>query len=78
MEESYLHGKERNKNNETIVSWCKITETVAMDFLEDDTEVIEEFDVLYSITPKMDVEDLSTLEEDLLSDLDDEEEDIDF
>ena len=44
----------------------------------DDEEAVEEFDELYSIVPHIDEEDLSDLEEDLLSDLEDEEEDLDF
>lgn len=49
-----------------------------MEWFEEDLEAMEEFEELYSITTKIDEEDLSDLEEDLLSDLDDEEEDIDF
>ena len=44
----------------------------------DDEEAVEEFDELYSIVTHIDEEDLSYLEEDLLSDLEDEEEDLDF
>lgn len=44
----------------------------------DDEEAVEEFDELYSIVTYIDEEDLSDLEEDLLSDLEDEEEDLDF
>ena len=44
----------------------------------DDEEALEEFDELYSIVTHIDEEDLSDLEEDLLSDLEDEEEDLDF
>ncbi|MCI7454027.1 MAG: hypothetical protein MSA93_01800 [Spirochaetales bacterium] len=44
----------------------------------DDEEAVEEFDELYSIVTHIDEEDLSDLEEDLLSDLEDEEEDLDF
>lgn len=44
----------------------------------DDEEAVEEFDELYSIFTHIDEEDLSDLEEDLLSDLEDEEEDLDF
>ena len=44
----------------------------------DDEEAVEEFDELYSIVTHNDEEDLSDLEEDLLSDLEDEEEDLDF
>ena len=44
----------------------------------DDEEAVEEFDELYSIITHIDEEDLSDLEEDLLSDLEDEEEDLDF
>ena len=44
----------------------------------DDDEAVEEFDELYSIVTHIDEEDLSDLEEDLLSDLEDEEEDLDF
>ena len=44
----------------------------------DDEEAVEEFDDLYSIVTHIDEEDLSDLEEDLLSDLEDEEEDLDF
>lgn len=44
----------------------------------DDEEAMEEFDELYSIVTHIDEEDLSDLEEDLLSDLEDEEEDLDF
>ena len=43
-----------------------------------DEEAVEEFDELYSIVTHIDEEDLSDLEEDLLSDLEDEEEDLDF
>ena len=48
-----------------------------MQWFEDD-ECKEEFEELYSIYTKIDEEDLSELEEDLLSDLEDEKEDIDF
>ena len=44
----------------------------------DDEEAVEEFDEHYSIVTHIDEEDLSDLEEDLLSDLEDEEEDLDF
>lgn len=44
----------------------------------DDEEAVEEFDELYSIVTHINEEDLSDLEEDLLSDLEDEEEDLDF
>ena len=44
----------------------------------DDEEAVEELDELYSIVTHIDEEDLSDLEEDLLSDLEDEEEDLDF
>ena len=44
----------------------------------DDEEAVEEFDELYSIVTHIDEEDLSDLEEDLLSNLEDEEEDLDF
>ena len=44
----------------------------------DDEEAVEEFDELYSIVTHIDEEDLSDLEEDVLSDLEDEEEDLDF
>ena len=44
----------------------------------DEEEAVEEFDELYSIVTHIDEEDLSDLEEDLLSDLEDEEEDLDF
>ena len=44
----------------------------------DDEEAVEEFDEIYSIVTHIDEEDLSDLEEDLLSDLEDEEEDLDF
>ena len=44
----------------------------------DDEEAVEEFDELYSIVTHIDEEDLSDLEEDLLSDLEDEEEYLDF
>ena len=44
----------------------------------DDEEAVEEFDELYSIVTHIDEEDLSDMEEDLLSDLEDEEEDLDF
>ena len=44
----------------------------------DDEEAVEEFAELYSIVTHIDEEDLSDLEEDLLSDLEDEEEDLDF
>ena len=44
----------------------------------DDEEAVEECDELYSIVTHIDEEDLSDLEEDLLSDLEDEEEDLDF
>ena len=49
-----------------------------MEWLVDDDEAVEEFEELYSITASIDEEDLSDLEDDLLEDLDDEEEDIDF
>ena len=49
-----------------------------MEWLVDDDEVFVEFEVLYSITTSIDEKDLSDLEDDLLEDLDDEEEDIDF
>ena len=48
-----------------------------MEWLEED-EVFEEFEELFSIVPCIDSDDLSDLEEDVLSDLDDEEEDICF
>ena len=44
----------------------------------DDEEAVEEFDERYSIVTHINEEDLSDLEEDLLSDLEDEEEDLDF
>ena len=49
-----------------------------MEWFDDDDEAEEEFEELYSITTKIDEEDLSDLEDDILEDLDDEEEDIDF
>ena len=49
-----------------------------MEWFEDDIEAVEEFSELYSIIPQIDEEDLSDLEEDVLSDLEDEEEDMDF
>ena len=49
-----------------------------MEWLVDDDEAVEEFEELYSITTSIDEKDLSDLEDDLLEDLDDEEEDIDF
>ena len=49
-----------------------------MEWFDDDDEAVEEFEELYSITISIDEEDLSDLEDDLLEDLDDEEEDIDF
>ena len=49
-----------------------------MEWFDDDDEPVEEFEELYSITTNIDEEDLSDLEDDLLEDLDDEEEDIDF
>ena len=49
-----------------------------MEWFDDDDEAVEEFEELYSITTNIDEEDLSDLEEDMLSDLDDEEEDIDL
>ena len=49
-----------------------------MVWFDDDDEAVEEFEELYSITTSIDEEDLSDLEDDLLEDLDDEEEDIDF
>ena len=49
-----------------------------MEWFDDDDEAVEGFEELYSITTNIDEEDLSDLEEDMLSDLDDEEEDIDF
>lgn len=48
-----------------------------MEWFEDD-EAVEEFEEIYSIIPQIDEEDLSDLEEDMLTDLDDEEEDLDF
>lgn len=50
----------------------------SMEWFDDDDEAVEEFEELYSITTKIDEEDLSDLENDILEDLDDEEEDIDF
>ena len=49
-----------------------------MEWLVDDDEAVEEVEELYSITTSIDEKDLSDLEDDLLEDLDDEEEDIDF
>ena len=49
-----------------------------MEWFDDDDEAVEEFEELYSINTKIDEEDLSDLENDILEDLDDEEEDIDF
>ena len=49
-----------------------------MEWFDDDDEAVEEFEELYSITTKIDEVDLSDLENDILEDLDDEEEDIDF
>ena len=49
-----------------------------MEWFDDDDEAVEEFEELYSITASIDEKDLSDLEDDLLEDLDDEEEDIDF
>ena len=49
-----------------------------MEWFDDDDEAVEEFEELYSITTSRDEKDLSYLEDDLLEDLDDEEEDIDF
>ena len=49
-----------------------------MEWLVDDDEAVEEFEERYSITTSIDEKDLSDLEDDLLEDLDDEEEDIDF
>lgn len=49
-----------------------------MEWFDDDDEAVEEFEELYFITTEIDEEDLSDLEDDILGDLDDEEEDIDF
>ena len=49
-----------------------------MEWFDDDDEAVEEFEELYAINTKIDEEDLSDLENDILEDLDDEEEDIDF
>ena len=49
-----------------------------MEWFDDDDEAVEEFEELYCINTKIDEEDLSDLENDILEDLDDEEEDIDF
>ena len=60
--------------------WTKGKKRINSSLMEwfDDEEAVEEFDELYSIVTHIDEEDLSDLEEDLLSDLEDEEEDLDF
>ena len=63
---------------EDIDEKAKKDKLLFMEWLDDDDEAVEEFEELYSITTSIDEEDLSDLEDDLLEDLDDEEEDIDF
>ena len=63
---------------EDIDEKAKKNKLLFMEWLDDDDEAVEEFEELYSFTTSIDEEDLSDLEDDLLEDLDDEEEDIDF